>query len=335
MRRTLLHLLLIVFAVAGCVPGCAGAADSPDYADRSNWAYWQDGLADSTADVFFVCPTVYFGTDTAYNMRLSDEAARTDFIGAINMEKGIYDEDARFFAPYYRQAGLNVYTMSPGKREQYLELAYSDVRDAFEYYLDNVNDGRPIILAGFSQGADMALRLMKDCFSDPDLLSQLIACYAVGWSITEEEMQQFPHLKFAQGEDDTGVIVSFNSEAPHVTESVVVPDGTRTLAVNPLTWETGTETADRSLNEGACFMDTDGSILSEIDRFTGAYIDEDRGTLKVTDVDEAEYPPQLDIFEDGVYHVYDYQFFYRNLQDNVRVRTAAYVEADQSLGLAA
>ena len=38
-----------------------------------------------------------------------------------------------------------------------------------------------------------------------------------------------------------------------------------------------------------------------------------------------EYPPVLSIFAEGVYHLYDYQFFYRNLQKNVEVRLDAYL----------
>lgn len=75
------------------------------------------------------------------------------------MEKGIYDRDRRFFAPYYRQVGLNVYTIETSDCEHYLELGFDDVKNAFEYYYETYNDDRPIILAGFSQGADMCSRL--------------------------------------------------------------------------------------------------------------------------------------------------------------------------------
>ena len=117
-------------------------------------------------------------------MSLSDAHTKESFVGAINMEKGIYDADSRFFAPYYRQIGLNVYEMPEADREPYLETAYADVRDAFLYYMENYNEGRPIVLAGFSQGADMCLRLMKDLFDDEALADQLVACYAIGWRNT-------------------------------------------------------------------------------------------------------------------------------------------------------
>ncbi len=74
------------------------------------------------------------------------------------------------------------------------------------------------------------------------------------------------------------------------------------------------------MNLGACFTDYSGAVTTEIPELTGAYLDPVRGALKVTDVTPQEYPAGLSIFEDGVYHLYDYQFFYRNLEENVGVR---------------
>ena len=64
---------------------------------------------------------------------------------------------------------------------------------------------------------------------------------------------------------------------------------------------------------------------TEIPELTGAYLDGKRGTLKVTDIDPAEYSNTLSILAPGVYHLYDYQFFYRNLQKNVQTRIDAYL----------
>ena len=221
--------------------------------------------------------------------------------------------------------GLNVYELPPEDREPYLSAAYEDVKAAFIYYLEHYNEGRPIILAGFSQGADMSIRLLKDCFAEDGVNDLLVACYAIGWSITAEELAEYPHLRFASGEDDTGVIVSFNSEAEAITDSLMIPAGTRTLAINPLNWKTDGTPAGKEENLGACFTDYSGNIVTEIPQLTGAYIDAQRGALKVTDVTPEEYPPGLPIFADGVYHLYDYQFFYRNLQENVGVRLEAYL----------
>ncbi len=325
MKRILIFPLTFILIVSLSLSGCSNQTNAIDYSDDSNWSYFETDTTDKTADVFFVCPTVYLGSDDSYNMELTDEDTKADFLGATNMEKGIYDHDSRFFAPYYRQAGLNAYAMDISGREQYLKLAFADVKNAFEYYYKTCNDGRPIILVGFSQGADMCIRLMKECFKNEDIQHQLIACYAIGWRITEEETREYPQLKFAEGESDTGVIISFNSEAESIDNSLTVPKGTKTLAINPLNWKTDGAIADKSLNLGACFTDYDGNITKEIDHLTGAYIDDARGTLKVTDVTPEEYPAGLDIFEDGIYHLYDYQFFYRNLQKNVQIRINAYM----------
>lgn len=318
--------LFISFMLVFTLAGCTAEKDQPSaYAQAKNWAYLEvDKTAD--ADVFFICPTVYGGDEDSFNMPMDDEDAKSDFLGATNMEKGIYDSDARFFAPYYRQAGLNVYELPAEDREEYLALAYADIKEAFLYYLEHYNNGRPIILAGFSQGGDMSIRLLKDCFAEEEVNEPLVACYAIGWSVSEEDLEQYPHLRFASGEDDTGVIISFNSEAESVTDSLMIPAGTRTLAINPLNWKTDSTPAGKEENLGACFTDYSGNIITEIPQLTGAYIDPQRGALKVPDVTPEEYPPVLSIFSDGIYHLYDYQFFYRNLQENVEVRLNAYLE---------
>lgn len=323
MTKRTTAIILIVLMVSTLF-GCAPAEQDSIYAQAANWAYLETDKS-ASADVFFVCPTVYFGDEDSFNMSLEDTETKENFLGATNMEKGIYDEDCRFFAPYYQQAGLNVYELPAEEQETYFSYAYEDVKDAFTYYLEHYNNGQPIILAGFSQGADMCIRLLKDCFAQEEVNDLLVACYAIGWRITEEELVEYPHLRFAAGEDDTGVIISFNSEAENITNSLTIPSGTRTLAINPLNWKTDSTPASKEENLGACFTNYGGEIVTEIPQLTGAYIDPERGALKVPDVTPEEYPPVLSIFSDGIYHLYDYQFFYRNLQENVSTRLDAYL----------
>ena len=284
--------LLLIFTLLVPLAAQGETAGTPDYAQVENWAYIEEN-SDKPVDIFFVCPTVYGGGEGVFNMDMEDAETKASFLGATNMEKGIYDESGRFFAPYYRQAGLNVYALPEEEREAYLALAYEDVRAAFSYYLEHYNDGRPIVLAGFSQGADMCIRLLKDFFADEEVNGLLVACYAIGWRITEEELEEYPHLRFAAGEDDTGVIIAFNSEAEDVTDSLMIPAGTRTLAINPLNWETDGTPAGKEENLGACFTDYSGEIVTEIPQLTGAYIDPERGALKVPDVSPDDYPPGL------------------------------------------
>lgn len=313
------------FETADTASTAAETADSdalPDYSKTENWAYFGVGEQKS-ADLFLVCPAV--DTKDEYNMSMNDEELKKSFFGALNMERGIYDDCTRMFAPYYRQAALKIYDLSPEDWEPYLELAYKDVSAAFSWYLENMNNGRPIVLAGFSQGADMCYRILKDYFPDSALQDQLVAVYAIGWPMTEEMIRLNPQIKPAAAEDDTGVVVSFECESEELAETFICPIGQKGISINPLNWMTDSTPADKSLNAGACFTDYSGGITQEVAGLCGCYIDPERGVLKVTDVTPEEFPPILPILPEGSYHLYDYQFFFRNLQQNVDCRINSYL----------
>ena len=318
-----LYSLIIAFVFlvfSSCVS--VSEIEAPvDYSDKANWAYWEEGEG-KDADLFLICPTVDMGKKGNMNMALDDEATKKSFLGALNMERGIYEDHATMYAPYYRQMTFPLYLESEEDAAPYIAIAYEDIEDAFMYYLGNENDGRPFILAGFSQGAQLVLMLLENLFDDPELSDSLIAAYCIGWRITEEDLEEYPQLKMAEREDDTGVIVSFNSESVEADGSIIVPDGVRTIGINPLNWKTDSTFADKELNEGACFTDYSGSIVKEIPYLTGAYLDPGRGTLKAVDILPEEYSNSL--FPDGVYHLYDYQFFFRNLEENVGKRIASW-----------
>lgn len=297
-----------------------------DYSIQDNWAI-KEISNDKSADVFFICPTVDMGKDGNLNMSMDNEKIKSNFVGAINMEKDIYDIDANFYAPYYRQITFPAYSMDNEESKAALDLAYYDVKAAFEEFIKECDRGRPIIIAGFSQGSQIMVRLMEDCFDDENIQKRLVAAYAIGWRITDDDLNKYEHLKMAQSSNDVGVIVSFNSEAEGVEESMLVPKGVYTHAINPLSWKTDGEHVDASYNKGACFTNYDGGIDNEIPNFCGAYLNQERGTLVVTGISPEDYPGR--IFEDGIYHLYDYQFFYRNLQDNVAERIEAWKKINQ------
>ena len=277
------------------------------------------------ADLFLICPTVDMNDE--FNMSLEDEATKASFLGALNMERGIYEDSTRMYAPYYRQAAMKVYSLDRAEWEPYMEIAYSDVSAAFSWYLEHENDGRPIVLAGFSQGADMCYRLLEEYFGDPELYDRLVAVYAIGWPCTAELTEKFPQIKPAQSADDLGVVVSFDCESPELTESFINPADQHAFAINPLNWKTDDTAADRSENSGACFTKYSGEIRREVEGLCGCYLDVQRGVLKVTDVDPADYQPVVPGLPEGAYHVYDYQFFFRSLQENVALRVQAFAQA--------
>ena len=333
MKRLIRVLAMLCVMALGLCALAEAAPEAPladdarpatDYANADNWAYFGVG-EDRAADVFLICPTVDMNDE--FNMSLEDADTKANFLGALNMERGIYEDSARLYAPYYRQAAMKVYSLEAAEREPWLALAYEDVSAAFAWYLAHENEGRPIILAGFSQGADMCYRLLEEYFGDEALYSQLVAVYAIGWPCTEEMAAQYPQIAPATGEDDLGVVVSFDCEAPEVTQTLITPAGVRALTINPLNWKTDGTPADKSENLGACFTKYSGEIKREEAGLCGCTIDESRGVLKVADVDPADYPPIVPGLPEGAYHIYDYQFFFRNLQKNVADRTARFVQS--------
>ena len=323
MKTIRLFLLLLLCAALALTPVCGMGEGVPDYSLPENWAYYAIG-EEKDADLFLICPTVDMQNE--YNMSMDDKETKASFLGALNMERGIYEDTARLYAPYYRQAAMKVYSMEPYEREPWLALAYEDISAAFDWYLAHENAGRPIVLAGFSQGADMCYRLLEEYFGDEALYRQLIAVYAIGWPCTEEMTAQYPQIVSATGEYDLGVVVSFDCEAPEVTQTLITPAETRALTINPLNWKTDGTPADRSENLGACFTNYSGEIVREEAGLCGCYIDERRGVVKVPDVDPADYPPIVPGLPEGAYHIYDYQFFFRNLQKNVADRTERFLQ---------
>jgi hypothetical protein len=68
----------------------------------------------------------------------------------------------------------------------------------------------------------------------PEVYERMIAAYVIGYSITEDYLTQNPHLKFATGPDDIGVIISYNTEAPDVAAGVNPVVWPGALVINPI-----------------------------------------------------------------------------------------------------
>ena len=245
--RKIIAALLPVTMVLALFAGVGAWADTEyvNYLDMSNWAIFAEG-EDKPVDVFLIAPTV--DTQDEYNMSLSDEKMKQHTVGALNMQRGIYEDSARLFAPYYRQASMKAYGLPAEEMQPYLDIAYGDVSNAFAWYLAHKNKGRPIILAGFSEGAYMCFRLLEDYFGEDvalksfdesvnwgdSLMEQLVAAYALGWSCTQEMTEKYPQLRPAAGPDDIGVVISFDCEAPEVTDTYVNPVGQKALSIKSI-----------------------------------------------------------------------------------------------------
>ncbi len=140
-----------------------------------------------------------------------------------------------------------------------------------------------------------------------------MAAYVIGWSVTADDIKAYPRLKMCESFDETGCIVSYNTQEKDPEISIVRKNA---VAVNPLLWNTSAEAAPKELNLGAVFH-IDG-VTKEIPHYTGAQTV--AGALIVPRPSNAD---ELKTAR-GFYHGYDYAFFYRNLQKNVADRIAAY-----------
>ncbi len=304
---------------AETVPETAEAPlEALDYSLPENWAYYSVG-DNKPVDVFLICPTV--DTRSERNALDLNEKLKARFVNALDMERGIYEESARMFSPYYRQMSINAYRLPAEEREAARQIAYKDVADAFRWYLDHENYERGLILAGFSQGAELCLDLLKEFYGGDSteavkLRANLVTVYAIGWNLPKEMTEAYPQIRAAVGEKDTGSVVCFDCEDGTLSGTVIIPEGITTLSINPLNWMTDGTPADKALNLGAV-MSTGAAPQPGL---CGCYIGS-RGELVVPDVSPADYPPGLDIFPEGAYHLYDYMFFFENLKQNIAART--------------
>lgn len=299
-----------------------GYIDTLDYSDQGNWAYYEKDV-DREVDVFLICPTVDTKSET--NSFDLNEKLKAHFVNALDMERGIFDETGRLFSPFYRQQSINAYKLSGEEKEQAKQIAYTDISSAFRWYLDHENNGRGIILAGFSQGGEMCLELLKEYYGGEskeaeELREKLVAVYSIGWVVTDEMTEEYPQIVPASGETETGTVICFDCEDGSLKETIIIPSGVTALSINPLNWKTDETVADKSLNLGAVM----GIGADPVPKLCGAYIG-DRGELVVTDITPEDYPPVLDIFPEGSYHIYDYMFFFTNLKENVAKRTGAWL----------
>jgi len=118
--------------------------------------------------------------------------------------------------------------------KQAFEIAYADVKIAFEIYLEKYNNGRPIILASHSQGTTHTKRLLKDFFDGTPLQKQLIAAYIPGIGVYPNE---FTHIKPMTNPTETGGFVSWNTYKKNTYPKKYNIWYKGKVASNPITWD--------------------------------------------------------------------------------------------------
>ena len=305
--------LLLAALICLSAPALA-QGPAPDYAQDAAWLT-RPARPTLPVDVFWAYPTVYQGeADIA---ALDDPQMRAAAEHTLYAQASVFQGQANIFAPLYRQANVSVLSLSPAQKAQHLAVGREDLGQALDYYLKHLNQGRPFILAGHSQGSNQLTDLLLTRAGDP-ALKNLVAAYLIGWSLTQEDLRQHPAVKICRSAQQVGCVVTYNSVAAGYQKNAptILPGA---ISVNPLTWTTGSELAPASMNLGAVFFDDQGKKITR-PHFTPAQNQD--GGLVVKPADPALTSNLC--FGPGVYHVYDYSLFYENLRQNAAQRIQAF-----------
>ncbi|MES1215780.1 MAG: DUF3089 domain-containing protein [Bacteroidota bacterium] len=298
----------------------AAHPDKKDPADSLPKALKHDYKSDSSVDVFFIHPTSY--TDSTfpfgYNAPVDDPTlnAKTDY-GTILYQASIFNATGRVFAPRYRQANYWCYFPKDSLAAvAAFQLAYEDVKTAFEYYMAHYNNGRPVIIAAHSQGTTHALTLLKEFFDGKPLQNQLVAAYLVGMPVRPD---YFSALKPCTSPDATGCICSWRTmQTGYITPFAAVETYTA-IVTNPLTWTASEPDAPRSANPG--------SVLRKFKKIkphiTNASIH--NGVLWC---DKPKFFGNCFIHFKN-YHVGDYNFYYLSVRRNAQLRAQTFLKKEQ------
>jgi hypothetical protein len=273
--------ILFCLVITGVINAQVGNFDlqkvpqAPDYSKSNYWCaipFYKDQcdfsskynpfVSDSgkLVDVFFVHPTTYMKGDN-WNASVPNESIdkQTD-LKPIKYQASAFNESCRIFAPRYRQAIIaSFYDTVNGAKA--LELAYSDVKNAFDYYLKYHNQGRPFIIASHSQGTFHARRLLTEYIDGKPLQGQMVMAYLIGYPV---ETNLYKKIPICDDSTKIGGVVCW-----HSFKSGFIPIGINTfynnsIVVNPITWRIDTSESAFSESKGAKGLKLNSCIRNRI-----------------------------------------------------------------------
>ncbi len=336
---------------------------APDYSMRSNWSGWPgpgnpaDRLPLNVEPVpyekreaaaFFLHPTTYGSTDHYVQPMDDEEARRGTDLGAVSIQASAFNDCCTVYAPRYRQTGIASANESLERR--LLDIGYSDIRNAFLYFLNEIDEEKPFILAGHSGGSAQLVRLVMEEISGTELKDRLIAVYAIGNSISEDVVKiGLPDIYICEDQYQLGCFISWDSYRADKKWPVLFEDdseswngtdysgyqSSKRICVNPITWTTDNLPSDKADHLGALpayKQDDYGSIsdpLSElVKNDISVYCGNDSSNWLLVNADRSEKlkTPGWFRFFEGNLHGYDYQYYWADIRQNARDRTNRFLE---------
>lgn len=333
--RLLIIVLWVSFTLVACGAGKMYTADSTsepkatDYSKPERWLSLHYSAV-KDVDVFYIYPTSWQNDPKVPNEKSDPYVCRIDNPSMLTGSKEAFESQATAFetvgniyAPYYRQVDAGyALSLEIEKRDEMIRgIPKTDVFTAFDFYIKHYNKGRPFFLVSHSQGTLLMIFLLSEYMKEnPEVYKRMIAAYAIGYSITKDFLAKNPHLKFAEGPADTGVIISYNTEAPTIegTSFLVLPGA---IAINPITWtrEEIPATIEESLGSR---IDFNGTYVDKF-KYADARVDKKRGVV-ICNVDPTTLPAKTH-WAKGIYHTHDYGFYYYNLRENAAKRAEKFL----------
>ena len=165
-------------------------------------------------DCFYIYPTIS-----------QDPTGNSDFTPGANEELYVVRQQAarlgsecRVFAPVYRSVTLTALGASLTHHPIPIEAGrnYADVLDAWKQYIANDNQGRGVLLIGHSQGAGLAVNLIKnEIDGNADLRARLVSAVLLGTSLQvpdgADKGGDFQNIPLCHSKRDTGCAITYGS----------------------------------------------------------------------------------------------------------------------------
>jgi hypothetical protein len=169
-------------------------------------------------DCFYVYPTVS-----------NEPSGNSDMIPGPG-EKGVaraqfarFASLCRLYAPMYRQVTLAALRAAIGGTPIPVDraMAYNDVLDAWNSYLEHDNHGRGVVLIGHSQGSGVLTQLIKNEIDGKPVQSLIISALLLGTNLPVPKGKDvggaFQHMPLCHAASQTGCVItyaSFRATAP-------------------------------------------------------------------------------------------------------------------------
>ncbi len=160
-------------------------------------------------DCFYVYPTV--SEQPGPN---SDKSIEAQQWAIAEYQASRYSQRCRVYAPIYRQLTLS--TIGGDYPESAVQLAYSDVRKAWQDYLKHYNHGRGVVLIGHSQGTFMLRALVHNLIDRrPRVRNRLISAILLGGNVTVKDGRRiggdFNHIPGCSSRRQFGCVIAFST----------------------------------------------------------------------------------------------------------------------------